>query len=77
VSAFATDPVGYDTVVYFKGAEALEAARQQAGAATFDAALRCYVRAHAWRVATTADVATALSSMPAAIAVLRKAGAIH
>ena len=77
VSAFISDPSGYDTVVYFKGADALLAARQQGGAATFDAALRCYVKAHAWQVATTADVAAALSSMPAAVAVLRAAGAIQ
>lgn len=77
VSAFVRDQMGYDTVVYFKGANALITARRQVGAATFDAALRCYARAYAWQVATPAAIALALGGLPKALAVLRKAGAIR
>jgi hypothetical protein len=77
VKAFEHDELGYDTVVYEKGAAALLAARQQAGPVRFDAALRCYVKAHAWQVSTPADFAAALRGLPKAVAVLRKAGAIR
>lgn len=77
VSAFEHDLPGYNTVVYFKGADALIGARQAAGAAAFDAALRCYVNSFAWRVAYPADFARAMKGLPKAIAVLRQAGAIH
>ena len=77
VSAFEQDQNAYDDVVYFKGALALVRARQAAGTAAFDAALRCYVSARAWTVATPADVAAAFSKLPAALAVLRAAGAIR
>jgi hypothetical protein len=76
-SAFEHDLPGYDAVVYFKGADALIAARQESGAATFDTALRCYVKAFAWKVAYPADFAHAMRALPKAIAALRKAGAIH
>jgi hypothetical protein len=76
VSAFEHDLPGYDTVVYFKGADALIAARQASGAAAFDAALQCYVRSYAWKVAYPADFARAMSGLPKAIAILRRAGAI-
>ena len=77
VSSFARDLSGYDTVVYSKGAAALIAGRQASGAATFDTALRCYVKAFAWKVAYPADFAHAMQALPQVIAVLRKAGAIH
>jgi hypothetical protein len=77
VSAFEHDLPGYDTVVYFKGADALIASRQASGAATFDTALRCYVKAFAWKVAYPADFAHAMSKLPKATALLRQAGAIH
>ena len=77
VSAFEHDLPGYNTVVYFKGADALIAARQASGAARFDAALRCYVKAFAWKVAYPADFAHAMRSLPKAIAILRNAGAIR
>jgi aminopeptidase N len=76
VSAFEHDLPGYDTVAYFKGAGALIGARQAVGAQAFDSALRCYVNSFAWRVAYPADFARAMSGLPKAIAVLRKAGAI-
>jgi aminopeptidase N len=66
----------YYYTTYDKGAAALEAARDAAGAARFDAALRCYVNANAWRIANPTDLAAALAKLPAALAVLRKAGAI-
>jgi hypothetical protein len=67
---------GYFGTVYGKGAAALAAARTAAGPAKFDAALRCYVNANAWRIARPADLARALAKLPAALAVLRKAGAL-
>ena len=51
-------------------------ARERAGADAFDAALRCYVDAQAWQIATPADVATALADLPAALDVLEQAGAL-
>ena len=66
----------YVTAVYGKGAAALLTARAQAGPEAFDAALRCYVDARAWSIATPADVGTALADLPAALAVLQQAGAL-
>lgn len=77
VSAFVSDPLSYDGIVYTKGAAALVKARIAAGAAPYDAAIRCYLNANAWKVATPAKVALALKSLPAALAVLRKAGAFR
>lgn len=76
-SAFVDDPNKYGEIVYFKGAAALVAAREAAGAAQYDAAVRCYINSHAWRVANPADFAAALKALPAAIAPLRRAGAIQ
>jgi hypothetical protein len=70
------NPRLYSDVVYGKGAAALMAARAKAGAPAFDAALRCYVNANAWRIATPADLAEALEPLPAAREVLRAAGAL-
>jgi hypothetical protein len=67
---------GYYGTVYAKGAAALAAARTAAGPAKFDAALRCYINANAWRIARPADLAKALAALPAAIDVLRRAGAL-
>jgi hypothetical protein len=63
--------------VYRKGGAALLAARDAAGAEAFDAALRCYVDANAWTIATPEDVATALAELPAALDVLVDAGALR
>jgi hypothetical protein len=41
-----------------------------------DAAMRCYVNRNAWRIVNPSDFAAALSQFPAALAVLRKAGAL-
>jgi hypothetical protein len=67
----------YSAVVYGKGAAALLAARQAAGAARFDAAVRCYVDANAWTIATPADLRAVLDGLPAAVAVLDRAGALN
>ena len=67
---------GYTATVYGKGGAMLVAARDAAGAGAFDAAVRCYVDARAWAVATPADVAVALAGLPAALAVLEDAGAL-
>jgi hypothetical protein len=67
----------YFGTVYGAGAWALHRARQAAGPARFDAALRCYVNANAWRIARPADLAAALKDLPAALAVLRKAHALR
>ena len=66
----------YFDVVYGKGAAALLAAREAAGAEAFDAALRCYVDANAWTIATPADVAVALADLPEALVVLAEAQAL-
>ena len=66
----------YFETVYSKGGAALHAARDAAGAEAFDAALRCYVDANAWTIATPDDVGAALAELPAAVAVLTRAGAL-
>ncbi|MFW3170044.1 peptidase M1 [Geodermatophilus sp. CPCC 206100] len=71
------DTDAYFARVYGKGGAALRAAREAAGADAFDAALRCYVDANAWTIATPEDVARALADLPAALDVLLDAGALH
>ena len=71
------DTRDYFRVVYGKGEAALLTARQRAGAAEFDAAVRCYVNANAWTIATPADVGAALANLPAAVRVLMDAGALR
>ncbi|NEK58169.1 M1 family metallopeptidase [Geodermatophilus sabuli] len=66
----------YFARVYGKGGAALVAARDAAGAEAFDAAIRCYVDANAWTIATPDDVARALAGLPAALDVLTAAGAL-
>ncbi|MFL6130563.1 MAG: M1 family aminopeptidase [Mycobacteriales bacterium] len=75
-TSYGNDERSYYATVYAKGAAALTAARQAAGAQRFDAAVRCYVNANAWRIARPADLQRALTGLPAAIAVLREAGAL-
>ena len=70
------DDEQYFSVVYDKGEAALLTARQKAGADAFDAALRCYVNANAWRIATPGDVGAVLGRLPEAAAVLVDAGAL-
>jgi hypothetical protein len=66
----------YFTLVYDKGGAALLAARDAAGADAFDAAIRCYVNANAWSIATPADLGAALAPLPAALPPLLQAGAL-
>jgi hypothetical protein len=67
---------GYVNTTYGKGAAALVAARAAGPPERFDAALRCYVNANAWRIARPADLARALAGLPASLKVLRDAGAL-
>ncbi|MDP9219201.1 MAG: peptidase M1 [Actinomycetota bacterium] len=76
MESWGDDETSYYGTIYSKGAAALLTARTASGPAAFDAAMRCYVRANAWTVATPDDVARALAGLPAALAILRKAGAI-
>lgn len=66
----------YGARVYGKGGAALLEARERAGAEAFDAAVRCYVDATAWGIATPEDVADALAGLPDAVDVLTEAGAL-
>ena len=75
-ATYGTAEGNYYSVTYDKGAAALHAARAAAGAAKFDAAIRCYVNANAWRIANPSDLQAALKGLPAALTVLRKAHAL-
>jgi len=66
----------YIDIVYGKGSAMLDRAREESGADVFDAAIRCYVNANAWQIASPEDVETALQELPAALDVLRGAGAL-
>ena len=77
-----TESYGYDAndyyfLTYNKAAAALFAARRAAGPARFDAALRCYTAHNAWRIANPSDLRAALQHLPAAITVLKQAGALR
>lgn len=74
---YGNDEATYIAVTYDKGSAALHAARVAAGADKFDAAIRCYINANAWRIAVPDDLAKALTNLPAASEVLRMAGAIR
>lgn len=76
VESYGRGSSAYYFATYNKGSAALEAARQAAGPTAWDAALRCYVAANAWRIVTPADLETALAGLPKAVTVLRKAGAL-
>jgi aminopeptidase N len=71
-----TDGGTYFDVVYDKGGAALLAAREAVGPEVFDAAIRCYVDAAAWSIATPDDVGAALADLPEALAVLIDARAL-
>jgi aminopeptidase N len=75
--SYRSDVERYYFTTYTKGAAALFAARAAAGPARWDAALRCYVAANAWRIARPSDLRAAIAGLPAAVAVLKKAGALH
>jgi Peptidase family M1 domain len=66
----------YYATTYGKGAAALVAARNAGPATDFDAALRCYVNANAWRIAKPTDLAKALAAVPDSVKVLQDAGAL-
>ncbi|HEY0127273.1 MAG TPA: peptidase M1, partial [Blastococcus sp.] len=58
------------------GGAALLEAERIVGEEAFAAAVRCYVDATAWSIATPTDVHRALSDLPAALAVLEDAEAL-
>jgi hypothetical protein len=66
----------YFRLVYDKGGAALLAAQRAVGSEQFDAAIRCYVDATAWGIATPTDVYAALDELPAALDVLVTAEAL-
>ncbi len=74
--SYGPDENDYYFVTYDKGSAALEAARDAAGPASWDAALRCYAKANAWRIANPADLAAALKQFPKSLAILTQAGAL-
>lgn len=71
-----TNVAAYFATVYGKGAAMLGAARGAAGSSKWDAAVRGYVRAEAWRIARPGDLVRALSGLPAAVAILHAGGAV-
>ncbi len=69
-------PGTYFRLVYDKGGAALLAAQRAAGEDAFESAIRCYVDATAWSIATPADVHRALTELPEALDVLVGAEAL-
>ena len=66
----------YFRLVYDKGGAALLEAQRTVGDEAFDAAIRCYVDATAWQIATPSDVHRALADLPEALRVLEDAEAL-
>jgi len=66
----------YFTSVYLQGATALIRARAGVGASAFDHALRCFVHANAYRIATAADFERSFRRLPGVVAELRRVGAL-
>ncbi len=62
----------YNDAVYGAGADILIEARDEAGHEAFDAALRGYIRANAYRVATPEDFAASFAHMPSVTQLLRE-----
>ncbi|SOD94179.1 M1 family aminopeptidase [Blastococcus haudaquaticus] len=69
-------PRSYFRLVYDKGGAALLEAQRTVGDEAFTAAIRCYVDATAWQIATPTDVHRALTDLPAALEVLETAEAL-
>jgi len=74
--SYGTNANNYYFITYNKGSAALQAARTAAGGAPWDAAVRCYVAANAWRIVNPPDLEKAVAQFPASVAILRKAGAL-
>jgi aminopeptidase N len=66
----------YFNLVYGKGAAALLAASEAAGAEEFEAAVRCYANRTAWSIATPSDLAVVLADLPEAYLELARAQAL-
>ena len=45
--------------------------------AAWDAAVRCYLNEDAWRIVNPPAFEAAIAKFPAAVAILRRAGALH
>lgn len=75
IGEFPSTAAYFDTV-YGKGSAMLDLARGRSGPELFDAALRCYLNANAWQITGPVDVEAALRDLPAAVDVLREAGAL-
>jgi hypothetical protein len=75
-TSYGANENGYYSTTYAKGSSALVAARNAGPGPQFDAALRCYVNANAWRIAKPADLQKALAGLPDSVKVLRAAGAL-
>ena len=71
-ASYGSDEAGYYCVTYDKGAAALHAARAAAGAAAFDAAIRCYVERQRLADRQPADLAAALAGCRRRSTVLRQ-----
>lgn len=76
LASFNGDVGRYFDTVYYKGAAAVLAARTSAGTTRFDAAIACYLRVQAWRLAAPVDLGRSLAGLPNALTVLRRAGAL-
>jgi hypothetical protein len=70
------DPDLYTAGVYQQGAKMLLEARAAAGAATFTALTKAYIKADGNKIATPAAVKKAFASSPAAIKVMQRYGAV-
>lgn len=66
----------YVSAVYSAGGDMLIEARKNAGAERFDAALRNYLQANAYQIATPKDVEAAFANVPGAVSRMRAAGAL-
>ncbi len=66
----------YVRTVYTAGGAALLEARRRAGEEKFDAALRGYLAANAYRIATPEDVEAAFADLPEVLEVLHGVGAL-
>lgn len=66
----------YVAAVYTEGSDMLIQARRDVGEAAFDDALRGYLHANAYRIATPSDVEAAFAQLPAVITRMKDAGAL-
>lgn len=75
-TAFENPTEAYLTAVYSAGSDVLIEARDAAGHAAFDAALREYIGRSSLAIADPADFAAAFGELPAVVEALQEAGAL-